>query len=148
MKRSEIRAQTRSRLLDAALQLFVKAGIEGFSVEDVAELCSRMAIINLGSILLEDEPLVPPAEGTDAGQAARTVVRLLQPNAWEKRLRLSVNVAPGLTRVAADPRAQLGLPEAQIGLIPGAGGTQRIPRMMGAMAGLPLLLEGRRLDPR
>jgi AcrR family transcriptional regulator len=38
MKRSEIREQTRSRLLDATLQLFVKAGIDGFSVEDVAKL--------------------------------------------------------------------------------------------------------------
>jgi signal transduction histidine kinase len=52
----------------------------------------------------EKEVLTPPEEGTDAGQAARTVVRLLQPNAWEKRLRLSINVASGLPRVAADPR--------------------------------------------
>jgi signal transduction histidine kinase/HPt (histidine-containing phosphotransfer) domain-containing protein len=51
-----------------------------------------------------DEPLSPPAEGCDAAQAARTVARLLQPNAWEKRLRLSVNVAPGIPRIAADPR--------------------------------------------
>jgi signal transduction histidine kinase/HPt (histidine-containing phosphotransfer) domain-containing protein len=43
-------------------------------------------------------------DGCDSAQAARTVVRLLQPNAWEKRLRLSINVAPGLPRVAADPR--------------------------------------------
>src|SRR5262249_25860353 len=40
----------------------------------------------------------------DAAQAARTVARLLQPSAWEKRLRLSVNIAPGLPRVACDPR--------------------------------------------
>ena len=46
----------------------------------------------------------PPEEGADAAQAARTVARLLQPNAWEKRLRLSVNVAVGLPRVAVDPR--------------------------------------------
>jgi len=45
-----------------------------------------------------------PERGCDAGQAARTVVRLLQPNAWEKRLRLTVNVASGLPRAAADPR--------------------------------------------
>ena len=51
-----------------------------------------------------DEPLAPPEDGCDAAQAVRTVGRLLQPNAWEKRLRLSVNVAPGLPRVAADPR--------------------------------------------
>lgn len=45
-----------------------------------------------------------PEEGSDAAQAARTVARLLQPNAWEKRLRLSVNVAASLPRVAADAR--------------------------------------------
>lgn len=51
-----------------------------------------------------DEPLSAPEDGCDAGQAARTVVRLLQPNAWEKRLRLSINVESGLPRAAADPR--------------------------------------------
>jgi signal transduction histidine kinase/HPt (histidine-containing phosphotransfer) domain-containing protein len=51
-----------------------------------------------------DAPIASPEEGSDASQAARTVVRLLQPNAWEKRLRLSFNVAPGLPRAAADPR--------------------------------------------
>jgi signal transduction histidine kinase len=45
-----------------------------------------------------------PENGCDAAQAVRTVTRLLQPNAWEKRLRLSVNVAQGLPRVCADPR--------------------------------------------
>lgn len=45
-----------------------------------------------------------PGDGCDPGQAATTVGRLLQPNAWEKKLRLSVNVAPGLPRAAADPR--------------------------------------------
>jgi signal transduction histidine kinase len=56
--------------------------------------------------LARDETGSPdvPEQGCDAGQAARTIVRLLQPNAWEKRLRLSVNVPPGLPRVAADPR--------------------------------------------
>ena len=51
-----------------------------------------------------DEALSTPPEGCDAAQAARTVTRLLQPNAWEKRLRLSINIAPGLPHVAADPR--------------------------------------------
>jgi len=51
-----------------------------------------------------EETIAVPLEGCDAAQAARTVARLLQPNAWEKRLRLSVNVAAGLPRVACDPR--------------------------------------------
>jgi signal transduction histidine kinase len=51
-----------------------------------------------------DGLLSSPEAGGDAGQAARTVARLLQPNAWEKRLRLSINIASGLPRVAADSR--------------------------------------------
>ena len=45
-----------------------------------------------------------PEEGCDAGQAARAVSRMLQSNAAERKLRLSVNVASGLPPVAADPR--------------------------------------------
>jgi 3-hydroxyacyl-CoA dehydrogenase/enoyl-CoA hydratase/3-hydroxybutyryl-CoA epimerase len=44
-----------------------------------------------------------------------------------------------------DPRAQVGLPEVQVGLLPGGGGTQRLPRLIGIAAALPLLLEGRSL---
>jgi len=51
-------------------------------------------------------------------------------------------------RIAADnPRAQLGLPESKVGLLPGGGGTQRLPRMIGIGNALPLILEGKALDP-
>jgi len=51
-------------------------------------------------------------------------------------------------RIAADdPRIRIGLPEVTIGLLPGGGGTQRLPRLIGIRAALPLLLEGRKLDP-
>lgn len=52
-------------------------------------------------------------------------------------------------RVAADkPKAQIGLPEVTIGLFPGGGGTQRLPRLIGIQAASPLLLEGTKLDPK
>jgi 3-hydroxyacyl-CoA dehydrogenase/enoyl-CoA hydratase/3-hydroxybutyryl-CoA epimerase len=52
-------------------------------------------------------------------------------------------------RVAADrPKVQIGQPEVKIGLLPGAGGTQRIPRLIGARAALPLLLEGKSVNPK
>jgi len=47
-------------------------------------------------------------------------------------------------RVATDhPKTQLGLPEVQLGLIPGAGGCQRLPRLIGARAALDMILTGR-----
>lgn len=48
---------------------------------------------------------------------------------------------------AANDRAQLGLPEVKLGLMPGAGGTQRVVRMVGVMTGAPLLMEGKSLSP-
>jgi 3-hydroxyacyl-CoA dehydrogenase/enoyl-CoA hydratase/3-hydroxybutyryl-CoA epimerase len=47
-----------------------------------------------------------------------------------------------------DPRTQLGLVEVQLGLIPGAGGTQRLPRLVGIQAALDLILAGKTVKAR
>src|SRR4029079_7305800 len=52
-------------------------------------------------------------------------------------------------RVATEhPKTKLGLPEVQLGLIPGLGGTQRLPRLIGVPDALDLILTGKQLDSR
>ena len=51
-------------------------------------------------------------------------------------------------RVAAErPKAVLGLPEVQVGLMPGGGGTQRLSRLIGIEPALRLITEGRHVAP-
>ncbi|PTE21106.1 3-hydroxyacyl-CoA dehydrogenase [Cereibacter changlensis JA139] len=49
---------------------------------------------------------------------------------------------------AENPKARIGLPEIMVGIFPGAGGTTRLVRKMGAMMAAPLLLEGKLSDPK
>jgi enoyl-CoA hydratase/carnithine racemase len=50
-------------------------------------------------------------------------------------------------RYAVDGRYRLGTPEVTLGLLPGNGGTQRLPRLIGAGPALELLVTGRQLSP-
>ncbi|MBK8439425.1 MAG: enoyl-CoA hydratase/isomerase family protein [Rhodobacter sp.] len=49
---------------------------------------------------------------------------------------------------ADNPKARIGLPEIMVGIFPGAGGTTRLTRKMGAMMAAPFLLEGKLSDPK
>lgn len=52
-------------------------------------------------------------------------------------------------RIVLDDEAiQLGLPEVTLGLLPGGGGTQRLPRMIGLEAAFPYLMEGKKANPQ
>ena len=51
-------------------------------------------------------------------------------------------------RVVADnPKIQLGVPEVQVGLLPGAGGTQRLPRLAGLQQAAMMATQGKPVDP-
>lgn len=90
------------------------------------------------------------------GRLGRQFVRLeSSPKPWVAAVNglalgggLELTMACRARVVSDDPRIQLGLPEVRWGLLPGAGGTQRLPRMVGYTKGLELLLTGQSLSPQ
>lgn len=57
-----------------------------------------------------------------------------------------MEIALGCSARVAAPGTRLGFPEATLGLLPGAGGTQRLPRLVGVKVALDLMLSGRQLQ--
>jgi len=88
----------------------------------------------------------------DPGSWARTLARLesmpqpvvaaVDGQAWGGGCELSLAAT---LRVASD-RAHFGQPEVAVGIIPGAGGTQRLPRLVGAGRAAELILSGRIIE--
>ncbi len=54
----------------------------------------------------------------------------------------ALELALACDRRVATPRSKLGLPEIKLGLIPGAGGTQRLPRLIAPQEALSMMLKG------
>ena len=50
--------------------------------------------------------------------------------------------------VVDEPPTRLGLPEVMLGIVPGWGGIKRLPRLIGGLAALDLLLTGKTIDAR
>lgn len=57
-----------------------------------------------------------------------------------------LELASACTVRLATPRAKMGLPEIKLGLIPGYGGTQRLPRLVGHGRAMEMILTGRAID--
>ncbi|MEX0311735.1 MAG: 3-hydroxyacyl-CoA dehydrogenase NAD-binding domain-containing protein, partial [Tateyamaria sp.] len=60
---------------------------------------------------------------------------------------LELPLATHRTFIADNPKAKVGLPEILVGIFPGAGGTTRLARKLGAMDASPFLLEGKMVPP-
>jgi 3-hydroxyacyl-CoA dehydrogenase/enoyl-CoA hydratase/3-hydroxybutyryl-CoA epimerase len=50
--------------------------------------------------------------------------------------------------MVGDEKAMVGLPEVTLGLLPGSGGTQRLPRLIGIQPALQAIMEGKRYRPK
>jgi len=122
---------------DARAVLFIGAGDRAFCAgADINELAGRS--------------LSQTRQATEAGQ--RTFARLdtfpipsvaiINGYAFGGGFEL----ASACTFRLATPNAKMGLPEIKLGLIPGYGGTQRLPRLVGEARALEIVMTGRTVD--
>lgn len=95
-----------------------------------------------------------PLQGEELSRAAHVVMNKME--AMKKPLVAAIHgvaLGGGLEtalacrhRIVTDhPKTVLALPEVQLGLLPGAGGTQRLPRIVGLQAALDMMLTGKNI---
>lgn len=97
---------------------------------DIAELGGEMGDTSYHELFAEiealDKPVVAALHGTALGGGVEAAL------ACHYRI--------------ADRNAKIGFPEINLGIVPGAGGTQRLPRLIGAKEALQMFLSGRPVD--
>ena len=94
--------------------------------------------------------LMAQKHGAEAGQAAFAKIAALEIPSVALINGFAfgggLEMALACTFRLAVPTAKMGLPEIKLGLIPGYGGTQRLPRLIGEGRALDLILTGRTVD--
>ena len=125
----------------AGLKDAIELALSDDSVEAVVIRCDGRTFFAGADITEFGKPPVGPnlPETLDAMEASdKPVVAAIHGTA----LGGGCEVALACHYRVAVPSAKLGLPEVKLGLIPGAAGTQRLPRLVGAEAALPLVVGG------
>ncbi len=122
---------------DARALLITGAGTQAFCAgADIGELTDRS--------------LMDTKRGAELGQA--TFAKLERLNMPSVAIINGFAFGGGLELALActfrlvTPNAKLGLPEIKLGLVPGYGGTQRLPRVVGEARALEMILTGRAID--
>ncbi len=95
-----------------------------------AEMLSRQGHVLLNRMAAFPKPIVAAIHGATLGGG------------------LEVALACHYRIASDDPQTVLALPEVKLGLLPGGGGTQRLPRLVGLQAALDMILTGKNIYPR
>jgi 3-hydroxyacyl-CoA dehydrogenase/enoyl-CoA hydratase/3-hydroxybutyryl-CoA epimerase len=147
-----------ANVLDAKLAVAFAAALARIEADPEIEgviLTSGKRDFSVGADIAELQQLREPRDVFEKAQAfkadlrrlerlGRPVVAVLNGSALGGGLEL---VLACHHRVLVDaPHVRLGLPEVKLGLLPGGGGTQRLPRLIGIQAAAPLLLEAQELN--
>src|SRR6266571_4244753 len=116
-----------------ALSQPVRAGLKAAITEGNAD-SSISALV----ILCEGRTFIAGADIEAIENSPKPVIAAIHGTA----LGGGFEVALGCHYRVAAPSAKVGLPEVKLGLLPGAGGTQRLPRLIGPAAALPFIVNG------
>ncbi len=139
-----------------AFQALIERALENDGVKGII-ITSKKADFVAGADLTRVQGQRDPAVHFEAGRAFQSVIRTYETGGKPVVAAINGHALGGgfeiclgcHRRIAADdPKILIGLVEVSIGLLPGGGGTQRLPRLIGARQALPLMLEGKRLGPK
>jgi len=120
-------------ILVSDLQGFFSAGADIMAYRDQSQAARSMTILHNQEILMKMERTPKVFVAAIAGHALGGG--------------LEIALAADF-RLAAEGQYRIGLPEVMLGLLPGNGGTQRFPRLIGRGNANELLLTGKAIDPR
>ena len=132
----------RSALIDA----LARTRDDG-AVQAVVLACAGRTFIAGADITEFGKPSKPPGTGDVIAKLdamPKPVVAALHGTA----LGGGLEIALGCHYRVAAPSTRLGLPEIKLGLIPGAGGTQRLPRIVGMAKAVPMILTGEPINAK
>jgi 3-hydroxyacyl-CoA dehydrogenase len=131
----------------------ISVGVRAAIIDGVAKL-AQDAEINIGILACEGRTFMAGADITEFGKpplspglheainavegSAKPIVAAIHGTAFGGGL----EVALGCHYRVAIADAKIGLPEVKLGLLPGAGGTQRLPRLIGIEAALGIIVSG------
>jgi len=132
--RADLVAAVRSAASDAAVRAVVLIGANGKFIPgaDIREFGKPITGPSGRDVIAAIEAAAKPVVAALAGHA----------------LGGGLEIALGCHWRVATPGCQLGLPEVKIGLLPGAGGTQRLPRLVGAARALEMITSGQPIGAR
>lgn len=155
--------------LNAAQTRELAATMEALAADDAARVVVFTGAVpgvfirhyDVGEILAAAERVKAIDAGAmeAAGQAGNDVTRLFDAidafpkptiaaiNGWCQGGGFELALCCDL-RITEPGDFRIGLPETRVGIFPGAGGTERLPRLIGEAAALDLILRGRTVDPQ
>lgn len=130
----------------------IEAGAASGDVRGVVVRSGKDGTFMAGADIREIRDIETPTEGEAASRAGQQIFRRLEQLPVPTVAAIDGACLGGGTelilacghRLASDrPSTRIGLPEVRLGILPGLGGTTRLPRLIGLIQAMPLILTGK-----